>query len=106
MGLGAQMISWNDDFCAQLADRRFHVIRFDNRDSGLSTWMEEAGHADVWAAFDGEAKPAYHLDDLAEDAVGLLDALGIDAAHIVGASMGGYIAQVVAINHPDRVLSL
>jgi pimeloyl-ACP methyl ester carboxylesterase len=106
MGLGAQMISWNDDFCTQLADRGFHVIRFDNRDSGLSTRMEEAGHADVLAAFNGDAQPAYHLDDLADDAVGLLDGLGIEAAHIVGASMGGFVAQLVAINHPDRVLSL
>ena len=106
MGLGAQMISWNDDFCAQLADRGFHVIRFDNRDSGLSTWMEEAGRPDLASAFRGEPNPAYHLDDLADDAVGLLDALGIAAAHVVGASMGGYVAQLVAINHPDRVLSL
>ena len=106
MGLGAQMISWHDDFCAQLAERGFHVIRYDNRDSGLSTWMEDAGHPDLASAFMGEPHPAYELDDLADDAVGLLDALGIGAAHIVGASMGGFIAQLVAINHPDRVLSL
>jgi pimeloyl-ACP methyl ester carboxylesterase len=106
MGLGAQMISWHDDFCAQLAERGFHVIRYDNRDSGLSTWMEDAGHPDLASAFMGEPHPAYELDDLADDAVGLLDALGIRAAHIVGASMGGFIAQLVAINHPDRVLSL
>ena len=106
MGLGAQMISWPDDFCTQLADRGFHVIRYDNRDSGLSTWMEDAGRPDMAAAFSGNPQPAYHLDDLADDAVGLLDALGIGAAHIVGASMGGFIAQLVAINHPDRVLSL
>lgn len=106
MGLGAQMISWHDDFCAQLADRGFRVIRFDNRDSGLSTYMEDAGHPDMAAAFSGNPQPAYHLDDMADDAVGLLDALGISAAHVVGASMGGFIAQLVAINHPDRVLSL
>ena len=106
MGLGAQMISWHDDFCAQLAERGFHVIRYDNRDSGLSTWMEDAGHPDLASAFMGEPHPAYELDDLADDAVGLLEALGIGAAHIVGASMGGFIAQLVAINHPDRVLSL
>jgi pimeloyl-ACP methyl ester carboxylesterase len=105
-GLGAQMISWDDAFCAQLAERGFHVIRFDNRDSGLSTWMEDAGHPDIAAALSGNPQPAYQLDDLADDAAGLLDALGIDAAHIVGASMGGFIAQLVAINHPDRVLSL
>lgn len=90
MGLGAQMLSWDEDFCELLASRGFRVIRFDNRDSGLSTWVEEA----------------YTLDDMAADAVGLLDALGIPAAHIVGASMGGFIAQLVALNHPDRVLTL
>ena len=106
MGLGAQMISWEDDFCSQLAGRGFHVIRFDNRDSGLSTRMEAAGPPDMAAALSGNPHPAYRLDDMAADAVGLLGALGIEAAHVVGASMGGYIAQLVAINHPDRVLSL
>lgn len=106
MGLGAQMISWEEAFCSQLADRGFHVIRFDNRDSGLSTKMESAGVPDMLAALGGNPTPAYQLDDLADDAVGLLDALGIRAAHIVGASMGGFIAQLVAINHPNRVLSL
>ena len=106
MGLGAQMVSWEEDFCSQLAERGFHVIRYDNRDSGLSTRMEAAGPPDMAAALSGNPKPAYRLDDLADDAVGLLDALGIRAAHVVGASMGGYIAQLVAINHPDRVLSL
>jgi pimeloyl-ACP methyl ester carboxylesterase len=106
MGLGAQMISWEEEFCGQLAERGFHVIRYDNRDSGLSTKMEAAGEPDLVAAFGGNASPAYQLDDLADDAVGLLDALGIRAAHIVGASMGGFIAQLVAINHPDRALSL
>lgn len=106
MGLGAQMISWEEDFCEQLAARGFHVIRFDNRDIGLSTKMEAAGMPDVMSAFAGDPKPAYTLDDMADDAVGLLDALGIRAAHVVGASMGGFIAQLMAINHPDRVLSL
>jgi pimeloyl-ACP methyl ester carboxylesterase len=106
MGLGAQMISWDDAFCSQLADRRFLVIRFDNRDSGLSTWMEAAGIPDMAAAFSGNPQPAYQLEDLANDAVALLDALDIRAANIVGASMGGFIAQLVAINHPGRVLSL
>src|SRR5258708_9614938 len=105
-GLSQQLIGWDDDFCSQLADRGFHVIRFDNRDCGLSTWMEEAGPADIAAAYSGNAKPAYQLDDLADDAVGLLDDLGIGAAHVVGASMGGFIAQLVALNHHDRVLSL
>ena len=106
MGLGAQMITWDDEFCAQLADRGFHVIRYDNRDVGLSTWMEDAGHPDMASAFSGDPQPAYELDDMADDAAGLLDSLDIPAAHIVGASMGGFIAQLVAINHPERVLSL
>jgi pimeloyl-ACP methyl ester carboxylesterase len=89
-GLGAQMLSWDEDFCRLLAARGFRVIRFDNRDVGMSTWME------------GE----YSLDDMAADAAALLDALGVPAAHIVGASMGGFIAQLVALNHPDHVLSL
>lgn len=89
-GLGSQLISWDDDFCRLLADHGFHVIRFDNRDSGLTTWI------------DGE----YRLEDMAADAVGLLDALGIPAAHIVGVSMGGFIAQLVTLNHPEHVLTL
>jgi pimeloyl-ACP methyl ester carboxylesterase len=105
-GLGAQMISWDDAFCEQLAAVGFHVIRFDNRDSGLSTRMESAGPPDMAAALNGDFHPAYSLDDMAADAAGLLDALGIDAAHIVGASMGGFISQLIAINHPGRALSL
>jgi pimeloyl-ACP methyl ester carboxylesterase len=106
MGLGAQLITWDDGFCQALADRGFYVIRYDNRDSGLSDKMDAAGRADVMAAYAGRPSPAYTLDDLADDAVGVLDALRIPAAHIVGASMGGFIAQLVAINHPDRALSL
>jgi len=106
MGLGAQMISWDESFCGRLAGRGFHVIRYDNRDSGLSTHFDEAGLPDIIAAIGGNASPAYTLDDMADDAVGLLDALGIGQAHIVGASMGGFIAQLIAINHPHRVLSL
>src|SRR5437588_2199942 len=106
MGLGAQLITWDDGFCEALANRHFHVIRYDNRDAGLSTKMDDRGPSDVAAAYGGEAKPAYSLDDLADDAAGLLDALRIDKAHVVGASMGGMIAQLVAINHPERVLSL
>ncbi len=105
-GLGAQMISWDDAFCEQLAASGFHVIRFDNRDSGLSTRMEAAGPPDMAAALGGDLNPAYTLDDMAADAAGLLDALGIEAAHIVGASMGGFISQLIAINHPGRTLSL
>src|SRR5262252_10037228 len=106
MGLGAQLITWDEEFVEQLTDRGFYVIRYDNRDSGLSTKMDSAGPADVAGAFAGNPKPAYTLDDLADDAVGVLDALKIPAAHIVGASMGGFIAQLVAINHPEHTLSL
>jgi pimeloyl-ACP methyl ester carboxylesterase len=106
MGLGAQMISWDEAFCIQLAGRGFRVIRYDNRDSGLSTWMDEAGLPDLGEVLSGHEKPAYTLDGLAADAVGLLDSLGIAEAHIVGASMGGFIAQLVVLNHPERVLSL
>ena len=105
-GLGAQLISWDDGFCEQLAARGFFVIRYDNRDSGLSTKMEAAGEPDLLAAIAGNPDPAYQLDDMADDAVGVLSALGLGAAHIVGASMGGFISQLVAINHPGRVLSL
>lgn len=105
-GLGGQMISWDEAFCAQLADRGFRVIRFDNRDSGLSTHLDSAGPPDIGAVIGGAEPSAYSLDDLAADAVGLLDHLGIGAAHVVGMSMGGYIAQLVAINHPGRALSL
>lgn len=111
MGLGGQMTVWEDDFCQQLADRGHFVVRFDNRDVGLSTWFDEAGLPDLLKVFtDGMAgKPIetpYTLDDMADDAVGVLDALGIDAAHICGTSMGGMIAQTVAIRHPSRVSSL
>jgi len=105
-GLATQMISWLEPFCEMLASRGFFVIRFDNRDVGLSTWMESAGPPDLSAALRGEGHPAYQLDDMADDVAGLLDSLGIPAAHLVGASMGGFIAQLVAINHPERVLSL
>jgi pimeloyl-ACP methyl ester carboxylesterase len=106
MGLGAQLITWDDGFVDELVKRGFYVIRYDNRDSGLSTKMESAGPADIAAAYAGDRQPAYTLDDLADDAVGVLDALHIPSAHIVGASMGGFIAQLVAINHPDHTLSL
>src|SRR5437870_8798173 len=111
MGLAAQMILWDDHFCAALASRGHRVIRFDNRDVGLSSKLEEAGIPDAAAAMQaallGERVDApYTLRDMAADAVGLLDALGIAAAHVVGASMGGMIAQAMAIAHPARVLSL
>jgi pimeloyl-ACP methyl ester carboxylesterase len=107
MGLGMQMIAWDDDFCAQLAERGFRVIRFDNRDAGLSTHMVDAPEPNLFAAMTGDhASATYTLDDMADDTAALLDALGIGSAHIIGASMGGMIAQTLAIRHPERVRSL
>ena len=111
MGLGSQMVRWEETFCNQLAERGHYVIRFDNRDVGLSTQFPEAGVPHVLNAMraqaQGEAVTApYTLDDMADDTVGLLDALDIERAHICGASMGGMIAQTVAIRHPARVASL
>lgn len=111
MGLAAQMIAWDDDFCALLAARGYRVIRFDNRDIGLSTRFTDAGVPDVSAAFLAamQGKPVsapYLLSDMADDAVGLLDALGIDKAHVVGASMGGAIGQMLAIGHAQRLHTL
>jgi pimeloyl-ACP methyl ester carboxylesterase len=107
MGLSAQMIGWEEDFCKQLADKGLFVIRFDNRDVGLSTKFEEAGIPDIMAAMRGKDFQApYTLEDMADDAVGLLDALGIEKAHICGASMGAMITQVIGYRHPQRVLSL
>jgi len=111
MGLGAQMILWDEEFCEQLAERGHYVIRFDNRDVGLSSKCDAGGIPDVMAAVGASmvgqkiAAP-YKLSDMAADAAGLLDALGVAKAHIVGASMGGMIAQTVAIDHPHRVLTL
>ena len=111
MGLGAQMTRWPDGLVAALATRGLRVIRFDNRDVGLSERLEAAGAPDMpgimGSLMKGEIPSvAYTLDDMASDAVGLLDALDIDRAHIVGASLGGMVAQLVAADHPDRVLSL
>ena len=110
-GNGAQIYFWDAEFCELLAKKGFFVIRFDNRDAGLSTKFEEAGFPDfmvaVKAAMAGKpVQSAYTIDDMADDAVGLLDALGIEKAHICGASMGGMIAQVIAYRHPKHVLSL
>jgi len=111
MGLGAQMINWDVEFCKKLVERGFYVIRFDNRDVGLSTKFDDAGEPDLVKLYmkiqKGENIEAFYtLEDMADDAVGLLTAINIDKAHICGASMGGMIAQVVAYRHPSRVLSL
>jgi pimeloyl-ACP methyl ester carboxylesterase len=106
MGLSYQMIEWDDALCELIASRGFQVTRFDNRDIGLSTKLDELGPPDIMGLLGGTARAPYSLDDMAGDAVGLLDALGVPAAHVVGVSMGGMIAQLMAINHPQRVLSL
>lgn len=110
MGLGSQMISWPDEFCAQLAQQGFWVIRFDNRDIGRSTRLDEAGVPDVLEVMMSVGMGAapsvpYLLKDMAKDTVRLLDALEIDKAHVVGASMGGMILQELLIHYPERVLT-
>lgn len=106
MGLGGQLTAWDDDLVAALVARGFFVVRFDNRDVGRSTWFDGAGPPDVVGAITGNARAPYLLVDMAADAAGLLDALELPAAHVLGVSMGGMIAQTLAIEHPGRVLSL
>nr|MDO8080498.1 alpha/beta hydrolase [Candidatus Freyarchaeota archaeon] len=110
-GLGSQLIAWSDEFCESLVNHGFFVIRFDNRDIGLSTKFKNAGipnFAEINAAYARGEIPEvpYTLEDMADDAIGVLDALNIDRANICGASMGGMIAQILAYRHPSRVLSL
>jgi pimeloyl-ACP methyl ester carboxylesterase len=110
MGLGTQMIAWHPRFCEMLADHGLFVVRFDNRDCGLSTRLEDAA-VDVVGALQASVlgEPvtnAYTLSDLAGDVAGLLDHLEIDTAHIVGVSLGGMIAQTFAIEHPERTMTL
>lgn len=104
MGLGGGMHWWDDEFCQELVDREFYVIRYDNRDCGRSAKM--TGRVSVVRSYLRLAPTPYGLHDMADDAVGLLDHLELDAAHVAGVSMGGMIAQRLAINHPKRVLSL
>lgn len=109
MGLGMQLINWDDMFCTELANCGFWVIRFDNRDAGNSTkFTKKVGVLDLlWAQVaPGRSQPEYTLDDMALDAINLLNALNIEKAHLVGASMGGMIAQLMAIHRPEKVLSL
>jgi pimeloyl-ACP methyl ester carboxylesterase len=110
MGFGTQLTAWDEGFCTALADRGRFVIRYDNRDVGLSTHLDgqlvDVG-AVIGSLMGGEAPEVpYLLSDMAADGIGLLDALGIDKAHVLGASMGGRIAQAMAIEHPARVLTL
>ena len=107
MGIAAQWIHWPDTFCHALVNEGLQIIRYDNRDSGLSTHMKDAPPPNLPAALAGDlSSVSYTLSDMAADAVGLLDDLGISKAHVVGASMGGQIAQTMAVEHRDRVLSL
>jgi pimeloyl-ACP methyl ester carboxylesterase len=111
MGLGMQLVAWPDALCARLVERGFRVIRFDNRDAGLSGRVAGAKHPNlVWAMLAARLRlrlrAPYGLNDMANDTIGLIDGLGISQAHIVGASMGGMIAQVLAARFPQRVLSL
>ncbi|RKT02615.1 pimeloyl-ACP methyl ester carboxylesterase [Streptomyces sp. 3211.6] len=107
MGLALQMYGWPDGFCAELTGRGMQVIRFDNRDCGLSSHFHDAPVPDLQAAQRGDlSSVSYDLSDMAADTVGLLDALGLASAHVVGLSLGGAIGQLMAIGYPDRVRSL
>jgi pimeloyl-ACP methyl ester carboxylesterase len=106
MGLGTQLIHWDTELCRRFAERGFFVIRFDNRDAGRSTQIKAPVPNLVRAMAGFKLDAPYLLDDMAEDAFGLLDHLGIEAAHVAGASMGGMIAQTMAIRRPERVSSL
>lgn len=107
MGLGTQMLAWDEELCSLLAERGFRVVRFDNRDIGKSTTVESAGVPGRLDLFIGRRSTApYLLTDMAADTIGLMDHLGIESAHVVGASMGGMIAQTLAIEHAERVRSL
>lgn len=108
-GLGAQLVSWDDDFCDVVRSIGLSVIRFDNRDVGRSTLIDDPRDpvALLGERMSGAAvEPPYRVADMADDAAGLLDSLGVDAAHVLGTSMGGMISQALAIGHPSRVLSL
>jgi pimeloyl-ACP methyl ester carboxylesterase len=105
MGLGAQMVTWQDDFCEALAARGLYVIRFDNRDVGRSTHLQGPPPS-LSQLLRYSAPTGYTLADMAQDTVGLMDELEIDRAHVIGASMGGMIAQTLAARHPTRVRSL
>ena len=105
MGLGTQMLAWPDPLCEQLAAGGRYVVRYDNRDVGLSTHLDGVRAPDVKDVILRRKRPAYRIDDMADDLIGLLDGLGIERAHLVGASMGGFIVQTAAIANPERVLS-
>ncbi len=105
MGLGTQMLWWDVEFCQLLAERGHYVIRFDNRDIGLSTHLDELPTGQPVATFLGRP-PAYRISDMADDAAGLIEHLDVGSAHVVGASMGGCISQALTLQSPDLVRSL
>ena len=106
-GLGAQLISVEDGLCQELASRGFLVIRYDNRDAGLSTWFDDARPVNLAAIWGGDhSSLAYTLEDMPDDAAAVLDAAGVPAAHVAGISLGGMIAQLLAARHPARVRSV
>lgn len=111
IGLSCQLIHWHWDFCRKLAEQGYYVVRFDNRDVGLSTKLNSAGAPDIQELLASimmglKIKIPYTIEDMAEDTVGLLDALKIDRAHVCGMSMGGMIAQSLAVKYPERLISL
>lgn len=108
MGLGGPMGWWSEDFCERLSGRGYFVIRYDNRDTGRSTKLRQhkVGRLDLVRAFAGKGKPPYGIGDLAEDAFGVLDHLGVERVHLVGVSMGGMIVQTMAIARPERAMSM
>ena len=107
MGLGVQMLGWDTRFCRELAKRGFRVVRFDNRDVGHSTKLAEAGVPNLMAGIQGDfSSAAYTLEDMADDTAGLVEHLGGGPAHLVGASLGGMVAQMLAARRPDLVASL
>jgi pimeloyl-ACP methyl ester carboxylesterase len=106
-GLGAQLISVEDGLCQELASRGFLVVRYDNRDAGLSTWFDHAPPVNLAAVWGGDHSTlAYTLEDMADDAAAVLNAAGVEAAHVAGISLGGMIAQLLVTSHPERVRSL
>jgi pimeloyl-ACP methyl ester carboxylesterase len=106
MGLGTQMLAWPDELCQDLADRGHFVVRFDNRDVGASTHFRGVRAPHLAQVVARRRRPPYTVDDMADDALGLIDALGLGPVHLVGASLGGFIAQIAALRRPDRLRSL